>query len=60
MLVLSRKTHERIKIGDDVWVSVEQIQGRQVKIGIEAPKEVVVLREEVELLSKTEQFDDIE
>jgi len=47
MLVLSRKTDERIMIGDDIVVTVLKIQHDQVRIGIEAPKHIDVHREEV-------------
>ena len=47
MLILSRKTNERIMIGDDISVSIIEIRGDQVRIGIEAPKKVKVFRQEV-------------
>ena len=47
MLILTRKLGESITIGDDIKVSVLGIHGRQVRLGIEAPTEVVVHREEV-------------
>ena len=47
MLVLSRKIHERICIGDDVLVTVLAIDRGRVKLGIEAPAEVHVDREEL-------------
>jgi carbon storage regulator len=47
MLVLSRKKNESIVIGDDVVVTVVEVRGDKVKLGIEAPKEVTVHREEV-------------
>ena len=47
MLVLSRKTNESIMIGDDIEVKIVEITGRTIKIGIEAPKNVVVHRKEV-------------
>ena len=47
MLILSRKTNESIMIGDQVQVSVVDIKGDQVKLGIQAPREVKVYREEV-------------
>lgn len=48
MLILSRKLNERIRIGDDVVLTVVRIDGRQVRIGIDAPRSVVVLRDELE------------
>ena len=48
MLVLSRKLGERIRIGDNVCVSVVRIQGNRVQLGIDAPPEVPVNRQEVQ------------
>jgi carbon storage regulator len=47
MLVLSRKPCERIRIGDSVVVTVVRIEGNSVRLGIEAPEEVSVYREEL-------------
>ena len=47
MLVLSRKVNQRIKIGEDVTITIVHIDRDQVKIGIEAPREIEVHREEV-------------
>jgi len=47
MLVLTRKTNENIVIGDDVVVTVIDIRGDKVRLGIEAPKSVTVHRREV-------------
>lgn len=47
MLILTRKDGETIKIGDNVSITVLSMHGSQVRIGIEAPKEVSVHREEV-------------
>ena len=47
MLVLSRKSMERIQIGDNVVVTVLEIHGNKVRIGIDAPKEIHVLRSEL-------------
>jgi carbon storage regulator len=47
MLVLSRKTGEEIKIGRDIVISVVKVEGSTVRIGIEAPKQVPILRMEV-------------
>lgn len=46
-LVLSRKVSETIKIGDDVTVTIEQVAGGRVKVGITAPRSVRVLRGEI-------------
>jgi carbon storage regulator len=47
MLVLTRKSGDQIKIGKDIIVSILEIEGRSVKIGIKAPKEVAILRLEL-------------
>jgi len=47
LLILTRKLGESITIGDDIKVSVLGIQGRQVRLGIDAPPDIVVHREEV-------------
>ncbi len=48
MLVLSRKESERITLGDSIVITVVRVSGDRVRLGIEAPAEVVVLREELE------------
>ena len=55
MLVLSRKVGERIWIGDEISITVVRITGGGVRIGIEAPSEMPVVREELKL--KLEQAD---
>ena len=47
MLILTRTIGQKIKIGDDVTVNVLEIQANQVRIGIAAPREVAVHREEI-------------
>jgi carbon storage regulator len=47
MLVLCRKQNERIMIGDDIVVTIAKIDRNQVRIGIEAPRNVRVFREEL-------------
>jgi carbon storage regulator len=47
MLVLARRRNEGIVIGDGITVTVVEIRGNQVRLGIEAPKQVRVLREEL-------------
>lgn len=47
MLVLSRKSEEAIHIGDDVVIRVVSIRGDKVRLGIEAPREMEILREEL-------------
>lgn len=48
MLVLSRKQNERIRVGDSVVVTVVRVSGDKVRIGIEAPQSMRVLRDELE------------
>ncbi len=47
MLVLSRKVNEKIIIGDSIVLTVVAINGGAVRVGIEAPREISVLREEL-------------
>lgn len=47
MLTLSRKADEAIRIGNDIRIVIKRIDGEIVKIGIEAPKDVPIYREEV-------------
>ncbi len=47
MLVLTRKTKQQIQIGPNVTITILQIKGQAVRVGIEAPREVCVLRNEL-------------
>jgi len=47
MLILTRKTGESILIGDDILIKVVETGKNSIRLGIEAPKEVTVLRQEV-------------
>ena len=47
MMIISRKRKERILIGQDIEISVLSIEGDRVRIGIEAPIDVAVLRKEI-------------
>ncbi len=47
MLVLTRKIHQSIVIGDNVEVVVLEVRGEQVRLGIRAPKDVAVHRKEI-------------
>lgn len=58
MLVLSRKIGERIWIGDDIAVTVVRITGGGVRIGIEAPSEMPVVREELKRKLEQQQADE--
>ncbi len=48
MLVLSRKERQRIRLGDNITVTIVRLSGDQVRLGIDAPRDVRVLREELE------------
>ncbi len=48
MLVLSRKESERIRLGDSIVVTVVRVAGDKVRLGIEAPADMIVLRDELE------------
>jgi carbon storage regulator len=48
MLVLSRKESQRIRLGDSIVVTIVKISGDKVRVGIEAPADVLVLRDELE------------
>jgi len=50
MLVLSRKVDERILIGESIRLTVVSIRGNQVRIGFEAPTDVPIFREELQVL----------
>ena len=47
MLVLTRKRHEIIRIGPDIAVQIVEIQGGSVRVGIEAPADVAIVRDEI-------------
>lgn len=49
MLVLTRKVDEAVILGDHIKVKVIQIRGKQVRLGIEAPPEILIIREEENL-----------
>ena len=48
MLVVSRKENERIRVGESIVVTVVRLGGDKVRLGIEAPSDVLVLRDELE------------
>ena len=47
MLVLSRKQHQSLVIGDNIKITVLELKGNQVRLGIDAPDSIVVHREEI-------------
>ncbi len=57
MLILTRKLNEAIMIGDKIEISVVEIKGDHVKLGIEAPKNVKVYRQEVYLAIQRENIE---
>ena len=54
MLRITRKTGERIMLGDDVVVEVLEVRGQTVRLGIDAPRSLVIYREEIWLEVKRE------
>lgn len=57
MLVLERRKDQRIFIGDDITINVAKIKGGKVWLGIDAPREIKILREEVADLAKAAEED---
>lgn len=56
MLILTRRVGEALMIGDDISISVLGVKGNQVRIGIDAPREVAVHREEIFNRIKSEEL----
>ena len=52
MLVLSRKEAQRIRLGDDIVITVLRLGGDKVRLGIDAPKDMLVLRDELETFTE--------
>jgi carbon storage regulator len=48
MLVLSRRERERVRLGESIVVTIVRVSGDKVRLGIEAPPDVLVLRDELE------------
>ncbi len=57
MLILSRKTDESIMIGDQIEISIVDIRGDQVKLGIKAPRSVKIYRQEVYMAIQQENIE---
>ncbi len=60
MLILTRKRGETVLIGENVTVTVLGVKGQQVRIGIDAPKDVEIHREEVVNRQNSHEDDDLE
>jgi carbon storage regulator len=54
MLILTRKVGESIMIGDEITVTVIEVKGTQIRLGIQAAKEIPVLREELYIRAQEE------
>lgn len=54
MLILTRKSGEGIRIGDSITIKVIEIRGNQVRLGVEAPKNIMVHRDEIYTLIRQE------
>jgi carbon storage regulator len=52
MLVLSRKESERVRLGDSIVLTIVRVSGDKVRLGIEAPPNVLVLRDELQVHSE--------
>lgn len=49
MLILSRKKEEKIRIGENIAITIIEVRGKIVRIGIDAPKEMAIVRTEIDL-----------
>jgi carbon storage regulator CsrA len=57
MLVLTRKNQEQIRIGDNITISILKVKGNSVRVGIEAPRDIRVIRGELPTFEAMEEFD---
>jgi carbon storage regulator len=55
MLVLSRKQSQRIRLGDSIVITVVRVRGDKVRLGIEAPRDMLVLRDELSEFGKEDE-----
>ncbi len=55
MLVLSRKESEKIKLGDSIVLTIVRVSGDRVRLGIEAPDDMLILRHELDLAGEPSQ-----
>lgn len=60
MLVLTRKPSEALMLGDEVKITVLEIKGKQVRLGIDAPSDVAVHRQEIYLRIEAERLENEE
>lgn len=59
MLILSRRVGEALTIGDEVTVTVLSVKGNQVRLGVQAPRNIAVHREEIYTRIKQEQGEEV-
>lgn len=52
MLVLSRKTGQTIQIGDNITITITQVKGKSIRVGVEAPAEIPIRRGELEVYDR--------
>jgi carbon storage regulator len=57
MLILSRRESERVHLGDDIVLTIVRVNGDKVRIGVEAPSHIKILRTELELKSNESALD---
>lgn len=57
MLIVTRRIGQAVRIGDDIFVTVLGVQGNQIRLGLGAPRDVKILREE--LVANSDEDDDV-